>query len=254
MESLNELFIRNAPLAVFGWICLLGALLCSILIFATDTQILGINAWIKPLKFFLSTVIFVWSMAWFLGYLEPSKSISIYSWVVIIVLSFELIYIAIQASKGQLSHFNISSSFHAKMFSLMGVAISIMTLCTLYIGWLFFARSFPELPIAYLWGIRLGIIFFVIFAFEGGMMGAKLAHTVGAADGGAGIKLLNWSLTHGDLRVAHFLGMHALQLLPLVGFYLLTSTKGLFIFAIVYFLLVSAVMVQALLGLPLLKS
>ena len=253
MDFFNELATRNYALYIFGWVCLAGAVITGILITLTNTQVFGINAFIKPFKFFLSTSIFTWTMAWYLGHLAPSGSITVYSWTVIIVLSFELFWITYKASVGELSHFNVSTSFNSFMFSMMGLAISIMTLFTLYIGMLFWTQSLPEISIAYLWGIRLGIIFFVIFAFQGGMMGAQLSHTVGTNDGGAGLPILNWSTKFGDYRVAHFVGMHALQILPLAGYYFLTSTRWMILFSLAYFALCFGVLIQAMMKLPFIR-
>ncbi len=221
---------------------------------STETQVLGINAWIKPFKFFLSTVILIFSMNWFLGYLDKPLISNAYAWTVVITLGFELIWISYKAHQGEISHFNISSGFNGFMFSMMATAITIMTICTAYIGILFFQNDFPELSTSYLWGIRLGILFFVIFAFEGFLMGARLSHTVGGQDGGLGIKILNWSVTNGDLRIAHFVGMHALQVLPLAGYYLFTSEKSILAFSAIYFGLSLFILIQSLMGIPLFRN
>jgi hypothetical protein len=105
----HALRLRNEPLFWFGLACLLASLACLLLIWRTQTQLLGINAWIKPFKFFVSSAIFVWSMAWYLHELGQIPQVKPYTWMVIGVLAFETLYIAFQAGRGQLSHFNISS-------------------------------------------------------------------------------------------------------------------------------------------------
>jgi hypothetical protein len=193
-------------------------------------------------------------MSWYMVYLNNRRAVTLYSWVMIITMLIEMSIIVWQAANGRLSHFNISSHFHGNLFKLMGVAITVFTLWTLYIGILFFRqKEYPiDLPPSYIQGIRLGILFFVLFAFEGGQMAAMLKHTIGAADGGEGLPVLNWSKAYGDLRVAHFFGMHSLQLLPFVGFYLARTKTTLYLFAATYFLFVLILYWQALSGYPLL--
>ncbi|SOD89670.1 hypothetical protein [Spirosoma fluviale] len=251
---LTSLQGRNAVLYQLGWLCVAAMLFCTVLALTTQTQVLGINAYIKPIKFLASTAILAWTMAWYLAELPQSGSIKAYAWMFVVVFAIELGIIIWQASRGKLSHFNIATPIDGLLFSLMGIAITVFTLWTAYIGFLFFRLDTTAISPAYLWGIRLGILLFVVFAFQGFMMAGRLAHTVGAPDGGPGLAVLNWSTRYGDLRVAHFLGMHALQLIPLFAYYVATSPRQVFLVSAVYFIVVTALLVQALAGKPLLAG
>ncbi|MBK8345602.1 MAG: hypothetical protein IPL12_21345 [Bacteroidetes bacterium] len=92
----------------------------------TKTKVLNVNAWYKPFKFAFSTFLYAWAMAWYCYYL-PDFNIGIFNWSIIILLGFEIIYIAIQANKGQLSHFNLTTPFYATMYSLMAIAATLVT-------------------------------------------------------------------------------------------------------------------------------
>jgi hypothetical protein len=213
----------------------------------THTTVYGVNAYYKPFKFAFSTFLFAWTMAWYCHYLS-NFNVGLYNWTVIILLGFEIIYIALMASKGQTSHYNVSTPFHSAMFSIMALAASWVTLHTAYIGFLFFQQSFPELPAYYVLAIRLGIILFTIFSFEGFAMGARLSHSVGAINDNSNWFILGWSKTVGDLRVAHFIGMHALQVLPILSFYVLKNTKATIFLSVLYGMLALMVLIQALQG------
>jgi hypothetical protein len=252
MNFLQKIRERNNLLYVFGWLNVIAAVICAIMIAVTDTVVLGINAWIKPMKFYISIWIFCWTMAWYLHLLDNKKQVRRYSVMLVIVFIFEMLVINWQAANGRLSHFNVSTPLYGILFSLMGIAISIMAAWTGWIAWLFFRQKKFDAPITYVWAIRLGIILFVIFAFEGGMMASKLSHTVGAQDGGAGLPVVNWSKQYGDLRIAHFFGMHALQILPLLGYFLLRTKQQVWLAASVYFVGVMALFMQAMKGIPLL--
>lgn len=223
---------RNECLFYFGLMCLSFSVLLLITAKVNAIQINGINAWYKPAKFSISIGIFSLTMGWYTGYLSY-KYIHIYNWLLIICLGFEVFYIAIQASRGQLSHYNVSSTLYTVLTAVMAVAAIVVTLYTGYIGFLFCAERFPELPNYYLWAIRLDIFLFVIFALEGAIMGANGSPRVGAIDGPV-IPFLNWSLKYGDLRVAHFIGMHALQILPLLAFYILKDIRLVIAIGLVY--------------------
>ena len=248
IETLRE---KNALLFYFGLFCFVGGLVCAILTKTTSLQIIGVSAWLKPAKFFVSIAIFCWSMAWYMQYLDDQKKVDLYNIVLIVGMLYELVVITGQAYRGQLSHFNVTTPLNGMLFTLMGIVITIVTLWTGYIGYLFFAQQSFSIPMTIVWGIRLGIIISVIFAFQGGVMGAMLRHTVGAPDGGVGMPVVNWSRNNGDLRIAHFLGLHALQVIPLLSMLVSKNVSYVIAIAIGYTLLVVFTLVQALQGKPL---
>ncbi len=245
---------RDASLYYFGWVCLLLTAAFIVLSYTGSLRVNGVNAWHKPIKFGLSITIYAWTMAWFVRYL-PDFNVTAYNVINIILLGFEIVYIGWQAARGQMSHYNVSTKFYSFMYTLMAVASSASALYTAYVGVLFFLGDFPALPLYYLWSIRLGIMLFVVFAFEGAMMGSRMRHTIGGEDDqGKGLHFLNWSKKFGDGRVAHFIGMHALQVLPLLSFYVLKNTTLTIFVALLYGLLATLTLVQALKGRPLVRE
>ena len=251
MNFFIELKRRNALLFWFGLFNLVVAVVCLILMPFEETQILGVNRWLKPFKFYSSVGIMILTMGWLLYHLNNPKKIKIFSWLMVITMFFENGLIIAQAVRKTTSHFNATSALNGIVFSLMGMLILIFTITVIFACISFFKQKQFSIPTAYVWGIRLGLLFFIIFSLEGGIMVGLLKHTIGAPDGGPGLPLVNWSSHYGDLRIADFIGIHSLQVLPLFGNYFAKTKKQTLIFSVVYFLLASALFLQAMNGIPL---
>lgn len=217
-----------------------------------DRQLLGINLWVKPIKFALSIGIYCLTWPLLLQYFPFERLKRRFARSTAFAMSFEMAAIASQAARGVLSHYNHSSPYNLLIFQLMGIVIVSQILFALFIGIRFFKVKPVQITPALLWAIRLGILMACFFALEGGIMAAKMAHTVGFADGSPGLPLLNWSRTAGDLRIAHFVGMHALQAIPLFVFLSkVERARPAVLFAFFYFSIVMLLLVNAFLGRPL---
>ncbi|MBI2687076.1 MAG: hypothetical protein HYX27_12235 [Acidobacteria bacterium] len=220
--------------------------ICAVLALFDGTQILGVNRWVKPMKFSASIAIYLGTITWYWPMAEASAlAKSRAARILAGTMVFEIAIILMQAARGVRSHFNLDTWFDATLFNLMGVAIIVNIVVALAVcRW-----TFRTGPSAYVWGVRLGLLVFALFALEGVIMALRLGHAVGVPDGGPGLPFLNWSTTGGDLRVAHFLGMHALQALPLVG-YVSKSTGAVAAAAILWALVALTALWRALAGLP----
>ena len=252
MNFFAELKRRNALMYWFGLFNLAMAVVCLILMPLEDFRILGVNRWLKPFKFYASVGIVILSLGWLMYYLNDQKKVKVYSWIFFITMLFENGIILMQAVRKTTSHFNSTSALNGMLFSIMGMLIAVFTIFVIVVCISFFRQTQFPIPPAYVWGIRLGLLLFIIFSIEGGVMVGMLKHTVGGADGGAGLPLVNWSNEYGDLRIAHFIGIHSLQVLPLFGNYIAKTKKQTILFSIFYFLLAAALFLQAIIGIPLL--
>jgi hypothetical protein len=219
-------------------------------------KVLGINSVVKPIKFALSIWIYSWTMAIILNYVKDVRKIKIYSWVAVVCMGFEQAAISFQALRGELSHFNKANTLGIILFSLMGVFILTITLWTAYITYIFIKQKIYDLHPAIVLSIKIGLIYFVAFSLFGGYISSLPGHTVGSLDGGKGLWFLNWSTLFGDLRVAHFFGIHSLQIIPLFAIASVKCFKNeksmimVKIFSAIYLIYVLAVLIQGLLELP----
>jgi hypothetical protein len=247
---------RNAILYWLGSVHFaLFALLLAFFPF-NNALVLGINSVIKPMKFAVSIGVFSWTMALILHYLNDVRKVKIYSWAAVICLSFEQFAITLQALRGQQSHFNKTDAFGIVLYSLMGVFILTITLWTGFMTYVFIRQKTYNMPLAVSLGIKIGLIYCVIFSLFGGYVSGLQGHTVGGADGGEGLPFLNWNRFYGDLRVAHFFGIHSLQIIPLFAFFIEkeiktnASVKVVWLFSCAYLAFVVFTMAQGLKGLP----
>jgi hypothetical protein len=236
--------------------------------------ITGVPAWLKPLKFALSTSVYAFTLAGVFTFLPEWPRTR---WIVgrgtAAAFVVEVLLIAGQAYRGTTSHFNVATPFDAAIFAAMGLVIVAQTGLAVALTLAVWRQRFDDPALG--WALRLGLVVTVLGAATGGLMtrptAAQLAgartgpaltisggHTIGAADGGPGLPLTGWSTRHGDVRVPHFVGLHAWQVLPVFVLLLprrddrMRRTVALAASG-VYAAVFIGLLVQALRGLPLLS-
>lgn len=189
----------------------------------------GAPAWMKPAKFSFSIAVYLLTLRWMLSHIPgPARLMAALSTIITIALVAEIALVEMQVLRGTTSHYNETSDFDAAVWYSMGGIVSLVLIATIAAGVLALKQRGLDrgLAASLRWGIGicvLGMLAAVTMIFNKEWNDSG-GHTVGAADGGAGMPITGWSLAHGDLRVGHFIGLHALQLLPLLAWALLRWT------------------------------
>lgn len=208
-------------MAVLGIVSMVG-------LFVDPRILTGAPIWAKPLKFSISICVYTLTLSWLIGLLKLRQRVAWWAGTVAAVfLLVEIVVIVGAVIAGTTSHFNVSTPFHAAIWGVMAVSIVIVWAAALPVVVMLFRQDLGDAARSL--AIRAGFIVALIgmgLAFLmtsptpqqlGDFQGIAGAHTVGIPDGGPGLPILGWSTVTGDLRIPHFIGMHALQVIPLVA-------------------------------------
>ncbi|MFE3451966.1 hypothetical protein ACFXJ8_23905 [Nonomuraea sp. NPDC059194] len=224
----------HAPLTACAVAMAVLAVVSAVGLVVDDRTVMGEGVWLKPFKFAASFGLYAITLAWMIG--NVSRWRRTLWWLgTVTVAGFvlpEISAITFQAVRGVRSHFNFATALDETVFMVMGGAAYLGWALTLALGVFLVVQRRVDQAMA--WAIPLGVIISLAGMSVGYLMTAPTpeqaqaltggmdlvtigAHSVGALDGGAGMPVTGWSTGAGDLRVAHFVGLHALQVLPLIA-------------------------------------
>lgn len=228
--TLNAFGLRllqaQAPL-VRAALVLLAAMIPTLLLMLLDPrQLSGVGVWVKPWKFQLSTGTYLLTLAWIMLWLAPRQrqlwAGRYVAWVAIASAGFEVAYISWQAAWGRASHFNVATTHDAVMYSLMGLGAVLLTSTALVLGVMVLRGRSSAMSRVMQQAVGWGLVMTCVLGTGFGVyLSAQTGHAVaGSSSDAGGMVLTGWSRSGGDLRVAHFFGIHAVHVMVLFGWLL----------------------------------
>jgi hypothetical protein len=260
----SDLDDRDRLLSRLGWVLVFVVPMFALLAYFVPGSVHTVNPWIKPIKFSISFATYVWTASLFFLFLKPpSWQAKLARRATAVSVIVEMFLLGVQAwrtaqpySSQSFSDIAISQTVTAMVFVHTVVMLWILVLCC---G----DRARTKVAdLTLVAAIRDSIVIFLVGNAVGGYMLARGSHTVGASDGSQGLPFVNWSVIAGDLRIAHFIAVHAIQIVPLFAYLLLQMApipalkrRRLAAFGVSagVMLVVLATFIQAALGHPLLS-
>ena len=251
---------RRRNLLLWGFaVLLLLAMVPLAAAFAIDGRTVNdVNVWGKPLKFAGSLTLYFGTLAWFWAYLPAVRGrwLDRFATVSVGLVAFEMLYIAGQSARGVASHFNTATPVEGFLFTAMGLAAVVFTSLPLALAVGVARAPAGGLAPAYRLAVILGLVLTTILGVTTGIAIAENGgHWVAAprTDAG-GLPVFGWTRAGGDLRVAHFFAIHAMQILPVAGWLVARrfprATGAVWLMAAAFAALTAATLAEALAGRP----
>ncbi len=223
---LRELDHRDPWLTRSG-LFLLALLIPSFIASLVDPRLFeGASTWIKPMKFQLSVGLYLLTAAWFMAYTRPafqhSRRRSLLSGLLAAGALYEVLYISLQGSLAEASHFNNNDALHSLLYSLMGIGALLLTAMVGWQGVEVARHRQSGLTGVLRWSIAIGLVLTFVLSVIAGFTISTLDSPIVGMEKATITPLLGfgWATNAGDVRVAHFIGTHAMHLLPLAGWVL----------------------------------
>ncbi|MEU0789640.1 hypothetical protein ABZ342_06210 [Amycolatopsis sp. NPDC005961] len=209
------------------------AVLCVAAMLLDQRTLEGAPIWAKPFKFAVSGALYFLTWSWLVSLLPRfRRTANGLTNFLVLIFAAEYVLLVVQAARGRASHFNNATALDAGIYSVMAKMIIGLWVATFALTVLVMVTKVEDR--ASFWAVRAGAVVSLVGISLGVLMTSPTArqlaqwqtggkpdmvgaHTVGLADGGPGLPILGWSTVAGDLRIPHFVGMHALQALPLLA-------------------------------------
>jgi len=232
-NPLSRAVALHRPLMVFGVVMAVTAVVSVGGLLFDDRVLGGAPIWLKPFKFAVSFALYSITWAWMISLQHRyQRASSRLATVVVALAAVEMVIMVGQVIRGRASHFNSETAFDTTLFLVMGGSIAVVWVLNLVMAVFLLRERLADR--ANRWAIRLGALLSLAGMALGVLMlgptddqlaraeaGEDLsmigAHSVGVADGGPAMPVTGWSTTGGDLRIPHFVGLHGMQVLPLLA-------------------------------------
>lgn len=173
----------------------------------------GVGVWHKPLKFLAALALFALTTAVLMPAAAGAAPATLWSIAALLMVTslFEAAYITLQASRAEESHYNNSDALHTALNMAMALGAIGLTATQAWLGWVIVQVNPAWYASLALLGAVTGLFMTCALATLSGFLLAGRR-----APPGPGLPLVGWQ-RRGDLRPAHFLGVHAQQIVPLLG-------------------------------------